>query len=397
MVFPRIEGNVITGNGTGIYCNFSAYMQVHGNNLHDNRNFGLVVGDNMSILMQNKIPYRYLGRFSFDASPTDADKVPHQSRKLDPFPENAGVVDARANWWGASATAEMEKVGENGNISVIEDFFDKPDTFYQEEVYRRDRAAYAPWEKEPLKQVGPPPREYSGIVGKVIFNGNPVAGVRVHAYNDGEGGFRGEGQAYSSPTDADGSFSLNIPAGTYFLVAKGPTPPYPFSEPGSGALFGYFEGNPVTVGSLAKETSIVQVVRRAATVVTTGWDPGRAGIKGVVLGPSGPVAGASIHIYQDAEQKFRGPDHFAPQGAVGGGTDERGAFSIELPPGSYYIVASKRKGGDPLVPPQPGDLYGYYDGNPLAAEPGTKTAITIQMTGMGDPAPKDRRSTTSAP
>jgi len=396
MVFPRIEGNVITGNGTGIYCNYSAYMEIHGNNLHDNRTFGLVVGDNMSILMQNKIPFRHLGQFSFNASPPGADTVPHQSRKLNPFPENAGVVDARTNWWGAAATTEMEKLGENGNISVIEDYFDKPDTFYQEEVYRRDRVAFAPWEKEPVKQAGPPPSDYSGIVGKVTFNGNPVAGVRVHAYSDAEKGLRGEGQVFSPPTAGDGSFSLNVSTGTYYLVAKGPTPPFPFNEPGSDAFIGYFEGNPVTVGSVAKETANLRVIRRATPVVTAGRDPARIGIEGVVLGPAGPVAGAAVHVYTDAKQNFRGPDIFGPQGAVVGGTDAKGTFSLDLPPGTYFLVASKRQGSDPLGAPQPGDLYGYFDGNPLTPEPGTKTAITIQVAGAVDPAPGSRQAATAA-
>jgi parallel beta-helix repeat protein len=397
MVFPRVEGNIIADNGSGIYCNYSAYMEIHGNNLHDNGTSSLVVGDNMSILMQEKIPFRFLGKFSFDAAPPEVEKVPHQSRRLDPFPENAGVVDARANWWGAKATAEMEKLGENGNISVIEDFYDKPDTYYQDEVYRRDRVAFSPWEKAPLAQAGPQAREYSGIGGKVIFGGQPVAGVRVHAYRDAEGGFRGEGYAYSSPTAADGSFSLNISEGTYYLLAKNPSPPFPFSEPGSGAFFGYFEGNPVAIGSRGKGTRNLQVVRRAAPVVTTGEDPALVVVEGVVLGPAGPVAGASITVHKDAAQQFRGPGLFGPPGAAAGSTDAKGAFSLRLPPGTYYFVASKPAGGDLAAPPRPGDLFGYFDGNPLSPEPGTKTLITIQMVEGVDPAAGSGRRTTGTP
>lgn len=379
LVFPKVIGNNITGNATGIYCNYSAYMQINGNNIQGNTKLGLVIGDNMSILMEKRIPFRHMGEFFFGKPPEDV-ILPEKNVKNQPFPAgDEGVVDARGNWWGQAATDEMERLGAAGNASFIEDFFDKPDTFYGEEVYPRDRVAYAPWEKEPLKDAGPPVEKYSGVSGKVVFGGKPVAGVRVHAYTDATTAFRGEGYAFSAPTDREGSYSLNLISGSYYLVAKSPLPPFPYLEPGPGAYFGYYGGNPVQVNSGTFGTSSIHVVQRKEIPVAGLEDSTKIRVEGVVLGPDGPVAGAAVHVYTDASRQFRGPDLFGPQGAVPGGTDEKGSFSIDLPAGAFFLVASKRKRGETLGPLQPGDLHGYYDGNPLAPAPGTKTTVAIQI------------------
>lgn len=377
MVFPTVQGNEIARNGTGIYCNYSAYMQIHGNNIRENTSFGVVVGDNMSILVDKLIPYRHMGEFYAD-KPPEAVILPQQTRKFVSFPPGEeGIVDARGNWWGAAATAEMAKLGDDGNISVLEDFRDKPDSFFEGNSYRRDRVAFAPWEEEPLAETGPPDKAYSGVAGKVVLGGKPVGGVRVHAFDEATGAFVGEGYAYAAPAAPDGSYRLDLPPGAYYLVAKGPLL-FPHGEPGTGELFGYYGGNPVQVPPGSFANANLQVVRRAPATLA-GRADGMTRVDGVVLGPEGPVAGASVHVYIDASRQFRGPDLFGPQGAVPGGTDDQGAFSIELPQGSYFLVGSKRKGGDSLGPLRPGDLHGYFDGNPVTPAPGSTTLVTLQV------------------
>jgi hypothetical protein len=216
------------------------------------------------------------------------------------------------------------------------------------------------------------------VRGKTLFAGNPIAGVRVFAYAGAAAGFRGEAQASTTPSAADGSFTLLLAHGTYYLVARGPVPGAAADGAGE-SLFGYYGGNPLTVGPSDEVSVNLQVVRRVPPTVTPGGDASTARVTGVVLGPAGPVEGAAVHVYADASRQFRGPDLFGPQGAVPGGTDERGSFSFELPPGTYHLVASKRLTGSALGPLRPGDLHGYFDGNPLDAAPGTSVAITLQV------------------
>jgi parallel beta-helix repeat protein len=379
LVFPVIEGNTITRNGTGIYCNYSAYPQIHGNNIDENRTFAVVLGDNMSILMEKKIPFRQMGQAFFGTPPAAAD-LPEQNRKFQPFAgSDEGIVDARGNWWGQAPTAEMAKLPPDGNSAVIEDFYDKPDTWWEGETFRRDRVVFAPWEPQRLQDTAPPDKAPTGVRGKIAAAGKPVAGVRVHAYADAATGFLGEGITYSAPSAADGSYALDLPGGSWYLVAKGPLPPFPNATLAEGALFGYYGGNPVALGVGTLAMANVQVVQRRPQKITQDAPAGASLVEGIVVGPNGPVPGATIHVYTDASRQFRGPDLFGPQGAVVGGTDQKGAFSVELPAGSYFLVASKRKAGDVLGPLQPGDLHGWYDGNPVVVAAGTRTSVVVQV------------------
>ena len=79
-----ITDNTITGNNlAGIYLQSYSSPTIHNNNLYDNSSFGLYNGT------QNDI-------------------------------------DARNNWWGDAAFAEMQAGGNPKNISAIYDVFDEP-------------------------------------------------------------------------------------------------------------------------------------------------------------------------------------------------------------------------------------------------------------------------------
>ncbi|MDF1552823.1 MAG: NosD domain-containing protein [Deferrisomatales bacterium] len=379
LVFPKIFENRFDRNGIGIYLNFSAYADIRGNNLGGNEKYALVLGDNMTIAVEKMIPFRTQGRF-FQEAPERED-LPPQTRKFSPFQgREDGVVDARENWWGEVATAQMGSLGEQGNADVIQDYFDKPETEYLGRTYQRDRVAFAPWEEGPNAGAGRPQQEYSGIRGKVSFGGKPLAGVRVHVYPAAEGDFRGEGLTFSAPTGAGGEFTLHLAPGSYFLVAKKAGTPFPKLDPGPGEWFGYYGGNPVLVSAGAfREANVVVIQRAAAIEGAVSGGEGGAQLSGVVRGPEGPEEGAYLHIYPDASRRFRGPDLFGPQGPVLGGTGIDGRFSVEVPPGTYYLVASKRQGGSALGPLAVGDLYGYYDGNPVSLQQGRALDVTIQV------------------
>ncbi len=377
LVFPLVADNLIAKNDVGVYCNYSGYPRIHGNNLVDNARFAVSLGDNQSIVVQQLIPYRDRGQHY--EQPPAAEFPSPQSRKFAPFDaSDQGLVDARGNWWGEAAAREMAAAGGEGNVAAIEDVRDKPDTYYNDVAYPRDRVAYAPWETAPNAAAGRPARGPSGVTGKIVFEGGAAAGARVHAYRDAAGGFAGEGVAYSGPAGPDGAFSLSLPPGAWFLVAKGATPAYPQRDPGEGGFFGYYGGNPVTLGAGERREANIQVVRRKGLRVESAGVPDRTLLAGLVLGPKGPVEGAAVFVYPDASRGFRGPDLFGPQGAAPGGTDGSGGFEADVPPGRYFVVAVRHAGGERLGPLKAGDLHGWYDGNPVTLAAGTRTTITVQ-------------------
>jgi hypothetical protein len=271
----------------------------------------------------------------------------------------------------------MRALGEKGDVGVIEDSHDKPDIDYLGKTFPRDTAVFAPWEEGRPSEVGRRERRYSAVHGKVILDGKAAAGVRVHVYEDASGNFAGEGFAYSAPTGQDGAFTVHLRPGRYFLVGKRAEPPFPAKEPGPEEPFGYYGGNPVTVSEGSILEANIQVVHRKLPKIEKG--EGENGVlEGVILGPKGPEEGASVYFYPDATANFRGPDLSGPQGSVPGGTGPDGWFSVDVPAGTYYLVAARRKGGAQLGPLHAGDHYGYFDGNPVKVGAGERVSVSLQ-------------------
>ena len=206
--------------------------------------------------------------------------------------------------------------------------------------------------------------------GRVVFERAPVAGAIVYAYRSAAGGLRGEGDGRSRPTGEDGVFSLTLDPGEYYLVArKGGA-----STAGGDAVPEYFgfHRSPVPTGVDVADGYLVQVVRRHPTAEIKSTSEA-GGIRGRILGPSGPVARATIAFFTDPATGFRGPAAFAAE------SGEDGGFSIDLPENTYYVLASWKQSGGFRGPPREGDLYGFFDGNPLEVRPGIFLSIDLQM------------------
>ena len=68
-----------------------------------------------------------------------------------------------------------------------------------------------------------------------------------------------------------------------------------------------------------------------------------------------PLAGAYVNIYPDTISNLLGPSQY-----ISLPTDDKGAYRIDPPPGTYYVVARKRVSGDPTGPLSPGDFYSEH-------------------------------------
>lgn len=130
----------------------------------------------------------------------------------------------------------------------------------------------------------PPAPLRAGVAGKIVFEGRPLPGAQAYVFRDAPAGFKGKGFAGSAPVGADGAFSIPLPPGSYYLVAKmgrpsanGAGPPVtvdaegchcPMSpspdavDPPSGGFFGSFGANPVTVQEGQVTEGIVIVVQK---------------------------------------------------------------------------------------------------------------------------------------
>lgn len=222
------------------------------------------------------------------------------------------------------------------------------------------------------------PTPTAEVRGLVFLDGKPEPGVRVHAYTDADTGFRGEGAACAEPSASDGSFSLRVPPGRYFLVGKRADPSSPSREPGPGELFGYYGGNPASVSLGDPFVAYVQVVRRQPPALGK-HDGGNGLLDGIVRGANGAEEGVALFLYPDSRTGFRGPDRGGPLGSVPGGTGPDGRFSVEVPPGTYYLTATKKRDGEPLGALGAGDRYTFFEGNPVTVAAGGKVSVVLQV------------------
>jgi len=199
------------------------------------------------------------------------------------------------------------------------------------------------------------------VSGKVSQQLAPVSGVRVSAYPLASSTLAGRAPFVSPPTGSDGRFSLALPAGEYYFLARGE------------GYFSFYGRNPVSAtppGLLELNLGVVSEASPPAAVdafVSTG-------VAGVALHGGVPVAGATIYVYTDLSSHLKGMGY-----VMAGPTDAAGTFEAALPAGTYYLLARQRHGRSSVGPLRAGDFIGYYPDNPLTVRDGEVVRVAIPM------------------
>jgi len=210
---------------------------------------------------------------------------------------------------------------------------------------------------------------HAGLVeGRLVYNGEPLAGVAVSAYRGYD--LAAEPLAVSAPSDAEGRYRLELPEGAYALTARDP----------QRGLFAFCGFNPVQVGSetlwAGLQAVTVHPEQRSA------YDSDYAGsLSGVVRHQGEPLADAYVYLYLDAGDDLKGQGY-----RISPPTGKDGSFWFdELPESSYYLVARKRQQGERVGPVRAGDLLGVYAGNPVSVTSAQQTAVIIEtVSKLGD-------------
>ena len=194
----------------------------------------------------------------------------------------------------------------------------------------------------------------TGIRGRVVLKdeGTPLNGGYVNIYPDTISNLLGPSQFISTPTDENGDYQLEVPAGVYYVVAR-----KRLSGPSTGPLSpgDYYSEHQrlvtrVETGKFV-EIELPVVVMKApmffkSRVVDKETE---TGISGVLTDSTGkPVMGGFAMAYSDKEMK-RLPDYASTL------SDEQGRFTIFLPEGGRYYLAARIHAWDM---PSPGEPYG---------------------------------------
>lgn len=200
------------------------------------------------------------------------------------------------------------------------------------------------------------------VSGRVVLDGDPLAGVTVAAWSDLD--FSGEPVASSTPTGDDGIFRFDLPPGDYAL----------FARDGKRDLFAFYGRNPLTVGT-EKVWAGLQAVPVGKIEQGPYDDDYSAAIEGTVRHGGEPVGGVLVYLYLDVAEALKGQGY-----RMSAPTGPDGFFAFDnLPESNFFLVARKREGGSRQGPVRSGDLYGIFPGNPISARAGGVTTVELPL------------------
>ncbi|MCX7769667.1 MAG: carboxypeptidase-like regulatory domain-containing protein [Proteobacteria bacterium] len=204
----------------------------------------------------------------------------------------------------------------------------------------------------------------SGIYGKVFFEGKNLEKSYIYVYKDFKGGFRGP--AFIVYPSYDGNFSINLPPGTYYIIARKRAKGGMYGPIEEGDLFNFYHGNPVVVKKGYMKNVEIECVKRLSQLES---DEGYPILSGVVRDKNGkPLAGIFVLLYHNREMQGK-PLY------ISGRSDSNGNFSIKVPPGKYYILARENIGGPPITGEWTGKLL-----DPVNIESNVKIQIIMEKT-----------------
>lgn len=109
---------------------------------------------------------------------------------------------------------------------------------------------------------------------------------------------------------------------------------------------------------------------------------GRTGITGTVrIKEDGQALdGAFINVYPDTISNLLGPSQF-----ISAPTGNDGSYRVEVPPGSYYVVARKRMTGDSTGPLSTGDFYSEHQRVFTRVDQGKFSVVDLDVVPMKAP------------
>jgi len=136
----RLEGNIVADSGVGIFCDFSSYPLIRGNDFSGNGTH-LKLGRFQSSNWESRAGSK---NFVMETAARQGSRNPRLGEGPKEFPE---AVDATGNWWDEETLKEMTLKGADADITSLYDGHDLPDVTYEgfgEETYRIDKILYLP-------------------------------------------------------------------------------------------------------------------------------------------------------------------------------------------------------------------------------------------------------------
>jgi len=216
----------------------------------------------------------------------------------------------------------------------------------------------------------------TGFEGRVVVDGNVIPGARVYAYRSFADFIASKPFAASAVTSDDGTYSLDLPVGNYYLVAKKRRDMASDGPVVAGDFFSFQGSNPITVAP-GKYTHVgFAMLPYTKDIEYEKYDGDDAGaLTGVVTLDGEPLDGVYVTLYVDTAEDLRGSTY-----AASPPTGKSGVFRFDyLPETDYFVVARKRAKGGAAGPLADGDYFGFFPANPVHVKTGQLARIVIPL------------------
>jgi hypothetical protein len=226
------------------------------------------------------------------------------------------------------------------------------------------------------KSVAPAIVAGTGFEGRVVVDGAVLPGARVYAYHTFADFTASKPFAASALTGDDGKYMLDLPVGSYYLVAKKRPQMTTDSVVAAGDFFSFQGSNPITVAA-GKYTHVgFSMLPYAQTISYQPYDTNDSGgIAGVVTLDGKPLDGVYVTLYVDAAEDLRGSTY-----ATSPPTGKSGVFRFDyLPEVEYFVVARKRAIGGAAGPLSDGDYFGFFPANPVHVKAGKLAQLEVAV------------------
>lgn len=199
----------------------------------------------------------------------------------------------------------------------------------------------------------------SRIKGKLTFKGELLEKAYLYGYASADGLFHGPAD-FVQPV-AKGNFSVAVPPGKYYLVARKRMKGGMYGPIEMGDKLNFYAGNPLTVGEREEIVIEIPMAERLSSLEED--ESTERGQKIKLTDADGkPLASFYILAYRNA-------DRSGPPAATSAPTDKNGETYLHLPPDAKYLRGRSTLGG-PLLEDEV-----YVDG-----ETSTGTAAATQIT-----------------
>ncbi len=204
----------------------------------------------------------------------------------------------------------------------------------------------------------------SGLSGQLLFRDQPLLSAQVEIY------LKADKDRSVQPfavvvTDGEGRYKVSLPEGSYFVIGK----KRETTDDGrTRMLMAESPANPHQVGDVISQVATFNLheMGREGLLMADA----ATGVSGQITYQGASVSRAYVYIYTATDVGLIGPSYGE---AVQ--TDKKGYFTINLPAGSYSVVARKRADGGRSGVLSPGDLNAPYPGNPVKVSSGERLVL----------------------